>query len=221
MKILSLSVYFYLFFSLLFSHSTKATASQKVIEPEDGFTSLEEKNKAVVRVHKSHIGQGSGFFIGDSETLVISTYMLDVFTLLSNIDSSEQPRGNSLNSHLREGLEIPVLLKSNHSKSSEDLRQFLIASHLKTIAVIHEGNILNLRITGIALSSKDSIAVLKVKGYTGPYLQISDSLIHKDSEFYAASVQSKELTVIKGRNIPQKQRPRQISCAGYQLTLNS
>ncbi|MDE0118457.1 MAG: hypothetical protein OXM55_00420 [Bdellovibrionales bacterium] len=221
-------------FSILFNHSTQAITSQQLIgqkteQETKGLAptlakTLAEKEQVFVRIDKPNIGQGSGFFLGNSETLVISTYMLDVFTILldfiGSIESARtSPRGTLSEVYIK-SVETSFTL-SHVSPIIQDVRKFLTASHLETITLIHEGNILNLEITDIALSIKDNIAVLKVKGYKGPYLQIAKSPVHKDSELYVVGFQSEDLTVINGKNIPQKQRPRQITIAGDQLTLNS
>ncbi|MDE0118972.1 MAG: hypothetical protein OXM55_03060 [Bdellovibrionales bacterium] len=202
-----ISVYFYLFLSILFNHSAQATASQKVInkETEVWAESLAEKKQAIVRVYRPNIGQSTGFFVGDSETLVINAQMLHIFS--PQLYTQKQDRLSKIQSI---------------KKLDTELLSFPNISHLNTITVVYKkGSILKLEVTGIALSGKDNLAVLKVKGYTGPFLQISNSLSHKDSEFYVMGFHSENLTVIKGRNVPQKQRPRQITIAGDNLTLNS
>ena len=211
MKILSISVYFYLFLSILFGYSKQGTAAKKtaVQEVEAFALPIEEKKQAVVKIHKPNIGPSSGFFVGDSETLVINTYMLDIFATYFNTEAlSTSP----ISSHLK---------SSTEKKSNTNLLKFPITPHLKTITIIHEGSTLNLKINGVALSGKDNIAVLKVKGYTGPFLKISNSPVHKDNELYVIGFPFEDFTIIKGRNIFQKHRPRQIAIAGNKLTSNS
>ena len=210
MKILSISVYFYLFLSILFGYSKQGIASKKTaVQEAETFTlPVEEKKQAVVKIYKPNVGQGSGFFIGDNKTLVINAHMLDIFATYFNTEALSTSRTAS---HVKSGTE---------KKSNIDLLPFPITPHLKTITIIHEGNILNLEIKGVAVSGKDNIAVLKVEGYTGPFLKVSKSPVHKNNELYVIGFPFEDFTIIKGRNIFQKHRPRQMTIAGNKLTSN-
>ena len=156
----------------------------KPVPPE-----VKEGQKAVVRIHiedsQGAKFQGSGFFVKNNTNLTTNFHV--VHPLFETLTGKDQ---------------------NTESKTSfqVDLDRIVVATP--------EGRQFTLEVKGIALSIRDDLAILKVKGYTGAFLDIADLLPNNKSEVYGLGFPAfnrGNLTIIEGFRTFEKQMQKLLT----------